>query len=316
MDPTDALYPTLEPFDTGNLKVGGPHTIYWERSGNPMGKPVIVIHGGPGGGSQPEYRRFFDSQKYCIIQFDQRGCGKSTPHAELVDNHTMASVADIERLREHFEIEKWLVFGGSWGSTLSLIYAQNHPACVEALVLRGIFLCRKKELQWFYQHGASEIFPDAFAPYRDHIPKIEQHDLIQAYYKRLTSEDEVTRLNAATQWTRWEMATSKLIPDEDYLQKAQDAHFALAFARIECHYFTNNIFLEDNVILNHIEALQNIPGVIVQGRYDVVCPPVSAWDLHQAWPASKLVMVGDAGHSVGEPGIARALVAATDQFAD
>jgi proline iminopeptidase len=311
----DILYPPIEPFESGMLEVEAPHQIYWERSGNPQGKPVIVIHGGPGGGSQPEYRSYFNPLKYCIVQFDQRACGKSTPHAKLESNHTMASVEDIETLRTHFGIEKWQVFGGSWGSTLSLIYAQTHPERVNELVLRGIFLCRSKELQWFYQHGASEMFPDAFAPYREHIPKDEQHDLISAYYKRLTSDDETTRIEAAKQWTGWEMATSKLIPDADYLKKADDAHFALAFARIECHYFINHIFLEENVILNNIEKIQDIPGIIVQGRYDVVCPPVSAWDLHQAWSKSELLMIADAGHSVGEFGIAQALVAATDRFA-
>ena len=310
----DILYPAIEPFESGMLEVEAPHKIYWERSGNPQGKPVIVIHGGPGGGSQPGYRSYFNPLKYCIIQFDQRSCGQSTPHAELQDNHTMASVEDIETLRKHFRIEKWQVFGGSWGSTLGLVYAQTHPERVSELVLRGIFLCRSQELQWFYQHGASEMFPDAFAPYRDHIPKNEQSDLMGAYYKRLTSEDETTRLEAAKQWTGWEMATSKLIPDSDYLEKANDAHFALAFARIECHYFINQIFLEENFILNNVEKIQDIPGVIVQGRYDVVCPPVSAWNLHQVWPKSELHMIADAGHSVGETGIAQALVEATDRF--
>jgi len=310
----DILYPHIEPFESGMLPVDSPHTIYWERSGNPNGQPVIVVHGGPGGGSQPEYRRYFDPKHYCIILFDQRACGRSTPHAELEGNHTMASVQDMETLRTHFGIDKWQVFGGSWGSTLSLIYAQTHPQRVSELVLRGIFMCRKKELQWFYQHGASEIFPDAFAPYLAHIPQPEQHDLIGAYYKRLTSNDPKTQLEAARHWTSWEMATSKLIPDEDYLKKADDDHFSLAFARIECHYFINNIFLEDDVILNNIEKVQSIPGIIVQGRYDVVCPTISAWELHQAWPKSELKIVQDAGHSMGESGIAQELVAATNVF--
>ncbi len=312
----DILYPPLEPFESGMLEVENPHVIYWERSGNPKGKPVIVIHGGPGGGSQAEYRTYFDPNKYCIIQFDQRACGRSTPHAELEGNHTMASVQDMETLREHFGIEKWQVFGGSWGSTLSLIYAQNFPHRVSELVLRGIFMCRKKELQWFYQSGASEIFPDAFSVYREFIPKDEQGDLIRAYYARLTSSDEQTRLEAARHWTGWEMATSKLIPDEEYLKKAEDAQFALAFARIECHYFVNNIFLEDDVILKNIHAIENIPGVIIQGRYDVVCPPISAWELHRAWPKSELTIVPDAGHSMAEVGIARELVSATNSFAE
>ena len=308
----DVLFPHIEAFSTGFLKVTDVHTIAWERSGNPAGIPVIVIHGGPGGGSQPSYRRYFNPEKFDIIQFDQRGCGQSTPYAELQDNDTHASVSDLESLRAHFGIEKWHVFGGSWGSTLSLIYAQNHPERVLSLVLRGIFMCRKSELHWFYQDGASHIFPDAFDSYRDHIPEAEQGNLIEAYYSRLTSDDADTRRSAAREWTRWEMATSRLFPDPEYLDKAEDLDFAVAFARIECHYFINAIFVEEAYILNNVSKIDDIPTTIVQGRYDVVCPAKSAWELHKALPRSNLVIVPDAGHSMGEVPIARALVEATD----
>ena len=308
----DVLYPPIEAHEKGRLSVTELHTIAWERSGNPDGIPVIVIHGGPGGGGQPSYRQYFDPAAFDIIQFDQRGCGQSTPHAELEDNTTQALVGDIERLREHLGVESWHVFGGSWGSTLSLIYAQHHPERAISLVLRGIFMCRKSELRWFYQDGASHIFPDAFEPYRDHIPKAEQDDLITAYYSRLTSEDAQVRRAAAKEWTRWEMATSRLFPDPEYLEKAEDLDFAVAFARIECHYFINAIFVEEAHILKHVDLIQHIPTVIVQGRYDVVCPPRSAWELHKALPQSQLMMVSDAGHSMGEVSIARELVNATN----
>ncbi len=310
----DVLYPPIEAYETGFLKVAELHTIAWERSGNPNGIPVVVIHGGPGGGGQPSYRRYFDPSAFDIIQFDQRGCGQSTPHAELEDNTTQALVGDIEQLREHLGIETWHVFGGSWGSTLSLIYAQHHPQRAISLVLRGIFMCRKSELRWFYQDGASHIFPDAFEPYRNHIPEAEQDDLITAYYSRLTSEDADVRRAAAKEWTRWEMATSRLFPDPEYLEKAEDLDFAVAFARIECHYFINAIFVEEAHILNNVASIQHIPTVIVQGRYDVVCPPRSAWELHKALPQSRLVMVSDAGHSMGEVSIARELVSATNNL--
>ncbi|MBT5843684.1 MAG: prolyl aminopeptidase [Euryarchaeota archaeon] len=310
----DVLYPSIEPYESGMLKVSELHTIAWEKSGNPDGIPVIVIHGGPGGGGQPSYRQYFDPSAYNIIQFDQRGCGKSTPYAELTDNNTQASVRDIEQLRESFGIEHWHVFGGSWGSTLALVYAQEYPKRALSLMLRGIFMCRKSELQWFYQDGASHIFPDAFEAYREHIPRQEQGDLIKAYHTRLTSEDVNIRRAAAKEWTRWEMATSRLFPDDSYLEKAEDLDFAVAFARIECHYFINAIFLEEAHILNHIETIQHIPTNIVQGRYDVVCPARSAWELHKAMPNSNLILVPDAGHSMGEVSIARELVAITDSF--
>ena len=310
----DVLYPKIEAHTTGFLEVTELHTIAWERSGNPDGIPVIVIHGGPGGGSQPSYRRYFDSNKFDIIQFDQRGCGQSTPYAELNDNNTQASVSDLEMLRQHFGIDTWHVFGGSWGSTLALIYAQSYPGRVQSLVLRGIFMCRKSELHWFYQDGTSHIFPDAFDSYRDHIPVSEQSNLIDAYYSRLTSDDVEIQRAAAREWTRWEMATSRLFPDPEYLEKAEDLDFAVAFARIECHYFINAIFVEEAYILNHAAKIANIPTVIVQGRYDVVCPAKSAWELHKALPNSNLIIVPDAGHSMGEVSIARELVITTDKI--
>ena len=308
----DVLFPKTEAYSTGMLAVSQRHTIAWECSGNPDGIPVIVIHGGPGGGSQPSYRRYFDPQKWNIIQFDQRGCGQSTPYADLEENTTMDLVSDIEALREHFGIDTWHVFGGSWGSTLSLIYGQNHPKRVRSFILRGIFMCRKSELHWFYQDGASHVFPDAFEPYYNHIPEDEQGALIPAYYKRLTDEDVEVRRAAAKEWTRWEMATSRLFPDPSYLEKAEDLDFAVAFARIECHYFINQIFVEEAYILNNSSIIEHIPAVIVQGRYDMVCPVKSAWELHKKLPSSELIIVPDAGHSMGEVSIAKSLVDATN----
>lgn len=307
------LYPPLEPFETGRLQVSELHNLYWERSGNPHGLPVLVVHGGPGGGVWPYYRQFFNPKRYHVIMFDQRGCGKSTPHAELKENDTWKLVGDIEELRKRVGIERWAVFGGSWGSTLGLTYAETHPQRVTALFLRGIFMCRRSELLWFYQDGASHIFPDAFEPYLDHIPETERGDMMSAYYRRLTSSDISVRRAAALQWTKWEKSTSKLIPDPDFIAKAGDVDYAAAFARIECHYFVNNVFLSDDYILKNAYRLCNIPTVIVQGRYDVVCPARSAWDLKKVMPHAKLVIVPDAGHSLGELGIARELVRATDK---
>lgn len=311
----DVVYPAIEAREKGMLKVSDLHTIYWEVSGVADGVPVVVLHGGPGGGSMPDYRRYFNPEKYNIVIFDQRGCGNSTPHAELKDNNTQFLVEDIEKLRNHLGIETWFVFGGSWGSTLSLIYAITHPDRVRGLMLRGIFLCRRSELLWFYQDGASHIFPDKFEPYREHIPVEERDDLIAAYYKRLTSEDKEVRLGAAKEWCLWEMSTSKLIPDTKYMDKAENLEFAAAFSRIECHYFMNQIFVEDGFILKKADVLKNIPTKIVQGRYDVVCPMKSAYELNQAMPHSQLVVVPDAGHSMGEPGIAEVLVKFSDDFA-
>jgi len=310
----EILHPKIEPYKTGMLEVSKLHTIYWEISGNPKGKPVIVLHGGPGGASQAEYRRYFDPEAFQIVQMDQRGCGKSTPHAELEDNNSQALIEDIEKLRNFLGIENWYVFGGSWGSTLSLLYGIHHPDRTKALILRGIFLCRRSELLWFYQNGASNIFPDKFDPYKNHIPEEERGDFISAYYKRLTSPEAEVRRAAAKEWCLWEMGTSKLIPDEDLMAKADNLDFAAAFSRIECHYFINNIFFEDNFILKNVDKLKDIPMDIVQGRYDVVCAAVSAWELHQAAPHSNLVMVPNAGHSSGELGIAKELVGFMNKY--
>ncbi len=309
------LYPPIEPYQTGMLAVSDLHNIYFEISGNPQGKPVVVLHGGPGGGSQPFYRQYFDPARWQIVMFDQRGCGKSTPHAELRENTTWDLVADIEKLRSHLGIEQWVVFGGSWGSTLSLAYSQTHPDRCLGLILRGIFMLRRKELLWFYQEGASYIFPDAWEEYLKPIPPAEQHDLISAYYKRLTSPNASTRQMAARAWSVWEASTSRLLQDPDLMAKFGEDQFADAFARIECHYFVNHGFLEtEDQLLRGVDRIRHLPAVIVQGRYDVVCPMITAWELHCAWPEAELIVVADAGHSMSEPGIRSALIDATDRF--
>jgi len=309
------LYPEIEPYDSGTLAVSPLHTLYYEQCGNPRGKPVVFLHGGPGAGCNPKTRRFFDPAHYRIVQFDQRGCGRSTPHAELTDNTTWHLVADIERLREHLHIERWQVFGGSWGSTLALAYAQAHPQHVTELVLRGIFLLRRWELEWFYQKGCDSIYPDAWEPYIEHIPAGERGDLIGAYYRRLTSADAAVRLAAAKAWSTWEGGTSYLLQNPDYIASTGADEFALQFARIECHYFVHGGFFEcDDQLLRDAHKLKHIPAVIVQGRYDVVCPLRSAWDLHRAWPEAELRIVADAGHSALEPGNTHELVEATDRF--
>jgi proline iminopeptidase len=315
-DPVSWFYPEIEPYRTGRLSVSDLHELYFEESGNPAGKPVVFLHGGPGGGTDGKQRRFFNPEKYRIVLFDQRGCGKSTPYASLEANTTWDLVADIEKLREHLGIAKWQVFGGSWGSTLALAYAETHPERVTELVLRGIFLLRKKEIDWFYQSGASIIYPDAWEPYLAHIPEEERGDLVTAYNRRLTSDDPAVRLAAAKVWSGWEGATSKLIPDASFTGHYEEDEFALAFARIESHYFINRGFFEvDDQLLRDAGRIRHIPGAIVQGRYDVVCPIDSAWALHRAWPEADLIITPDAGHSAFEPANSRALVAATDRFA-
>jgi proline iminopeptidase len=310
------LYPELEPYNAGFLQVSGLHRVYFEESGNPDGKPAVFLHGGPGGGTVPDQRRFFDPERYRIVLFDQRGCGKSTPHAELQDNTTWDLVADIERVREHLNVQRWLVFGGSWGSTLALAYAQKHPRRVTEMVLRGIFLLRRSELRWFYQDGASALFPDAWERFLAPIPAAERGDLMKAYHKRLTSDDAAVRLEAARAWSVWEASTSYLRVNSEQIERAGEDEFSLAFARIEAHYFVHRGFLErDNQLVENVPRIRNIPTVIVQGRYDVVCPPQSAWDLHRAWPEAELRFVDDAGHSAFEPGILHELVSATDRFA-
>ncbi len=309
------LYPPIEPYNAGRLTVDSPHVLYYEECGNPKGQPVIFVHGGPGGGLDPRYRRFFDPAHYRIVLFDQRGCGQSTPHAELSNNTTWHLVADMELLRKKLGIERWMVFGGSWGSTLALAYAQKHPAVVTALVLRGIFLLRKREIDWFYQQGASHMFPDAWEPYLALIPATERGDMVAAYYKRLTSPDAKIRLEAARAWSIWEGSTSTLMYDKELVAKTGESDFALAFARIECHYFINRGFMEvDDQLLRDAKKISHIPGVIVQGRYDVVCPAESAWALHRAWPKAELRIVPDAGHSAMEPGNLHELVSATDRL--
>lgn len=309
------FYPPIEPYNSGELKVSALHKIYFEECGNPEGVPVVFLHGGPGGGITEDHRRYFDPFHYRIVLFDQRGCGKSKPTAELKENTTWDLVSDIEKIREHLGIKKWLVFGGSWGSTLALAYAITYPSHVKALVLRGIFLCRPSEIKWFYQQGASEIFPDFWEPYYKLISPSERSDMVRAYYKLLTHNDYDTRLNAAKIWSKWEAATSRLMVSADAIEEYEDPPSALAFARIECHYFINNAFFKtDNFLLENINKIRHIPGIIVQGRYDVVCPARSAWDLHKEWPESKLQIIADAGHAASEPGIRSALIEATDFF--
>ncbi|MFM1892759.1 MAG: proline iminopeptidase, partial [Pseudomonadota bacterium] len=274
-----------------------------------------VLHGGPGGGCSPAMRRFFDPERYRVVLFDQRGAGRSTPHADLTDNTTWHLVADLERIREHLGIARWLVFGGSWGSTLALAYAQRHPERVSALVLRGIFLCRPQEIRWFYQQGASRIFPDYWADFVAPIPVDQRDDLLTAYHRVLTGEDEVARLAAARAWSTWEGRTATLLPNPAVVEHFGGAHVALSMARIEAHYFVHDAFLQPDQLLAGAAALAGIPGVIVHGRYDLICPLENAWALHQAWPGSDLQIVPDAGHSAAEPGTRAALVAATDRFA-
>jgi len=314
-DALRTLYPEIEPHGSERLRVDELHEIYLEESGNPNGRPVLFVHGGPGGGTEPKQRRYFDPTRYRILLFDQRGCGRSTPHASLERNTTWHLVADMETIRARLGIERWMLFGGSWGSTLSLAYAIRHPERVSGIVLRGIFLLRRREIDWFYQEGASRIFPDAWEPYVAEIPEAERGDLLAAYHRRLTSQDPATRLRAARAWSIWEGSTSRLLPDPALIARSGEEQFALAFARIECHYFVNRGFLEtDGWLLEQAARLRSIPGVIVQGRYDVVCPMESAWALHRAWPQADLRVVPDAGHSANEPGIVHELVTATDRF--
>lgn len=308
-------YPQIEPLRTGFLQVDAEHTIYWEECGNPEGKPVVFVHGGPGGSIDSGHRRYFDPKAYRIILFDQRGAGKSKPHASLNNNTTWDLISDMERLRLKMKIEKWQVFGGSWGSTLALAYAIKHPNRVSELVLRGIFLCRPKEIKWFYQEGASKLFPDYWENYLAPIPEAERDQMVPAYYKRLTSDDESVRLEACRAWATWEGSTLKLLPDAESLRTFTVDHQAVSLARIECHYFMNNAFFEtNNWLLEQSNVIAHIPTVIVHGRYDVVCPIENAWELHKKLPQSKLEIIPDAGHAASEPGIVDALVRATDSF--
>lgn len=310
------LFPPIDAYRSAFLPVSQIHTLFFEESGNPSGLPVVFVHGGPGAGCDPVHRRFFHPRRYRIVMFDQRGCGRSRPHAELAENTTWDLVADMERLRVHLGIEKWVVFGGSWGSTLALAYAERHPDRVLGLVLRGIFLLRTAEIQWFYQEGASWLFPDAWEDYLGAIPGEERHDMVGAYYRRLTHSDPDVRLAAARAWSIWEARTSCLIENKDLVQKFNEPEKALAFARIECHYFVNRgFFMRDDQLLIDAHKIRHIPGTIVQGRYDVVCPMRSAWDLHRAWPEANFEVVADAGHSAFEAGIEARLVQATEDLA-
>ena len=313
--PRRELYPPIEPNRTGYLDVGGGHELYYEDCGNPRGKPVVFLHGGPGGGCTPAMRRFWNPDIYRIILFDQRGSGKSKPHASLDDNTTWDLVNDIEVLRAAMQVDKWQVFGGSWGSTLALAYCQTHPEQVTEIVLRGIFMLRSKEIAWFYQHGASEMFPDRWQHYLEPIPKAEHSDLLAAYYRRLTGDDEAERMAAAKAWSIWEGTTSTLLPNQDVAEAFGADEMALALARIECHYFVNNGFMDENQLIENVDRIRHIPAVIVQGRYDVVCPVVSAWELANAWPEADLRIVADAGHAAFEPGNVHELIMATDAFA-
>lgn len=315
------MFPPIEPYATGMLSVGDGHEIYFEECGNPDGQPAVYLHGGPGGGCVPDHRRYHDPAKYRIILFDQRGCGRSTPHAsspdaDLATNTTWHLVADIEKLREHLGLDAWQVFGGSWGSTLALAYAQTHPEHVDALVLRGIFTLRQSEIDWFYQEGASAIFPDAWEGYLAPIPEAERGDLVAAYRRRLFDADPAVHVPAGVAWTVWENSTIRLIPDVASIEAVRaDVAMAVAFARIENHYFSNGGWMEDGQLIRDArEKLAGVPAVIVQGRYDVCTPAVTAWDLHRAWPEAKFEMIADAGHASSEPGIVDALVRATERF--
>ncbi len=313
--PRLGLYPAIEPFNQGRLAVGGGHEIYFEQCGRPDGEPVLVVHGGPGGGSNAAMRRYHDPEHYRIILFDQRGCGRSAPYASLENNTTWDLVADMERLREHLGVARWQLFGGSWGSTLSLAYAETHPERVTALILRGIFLLRRREVEWFYQDGCGWIFPEAFQAYQSVIPPAERGDMIAAYHRRLTDADPAIRLAAAKAWSVWEGTTLSLLQDDRRIETFGADAYALAFARIECHYFVNRGFFErDGQLLANAGAIKDIPGVIVHGRYDVVTPARNAWDLKQSWRGAALRIVPDAGHAMTEPGTIHELVAATRQF--
>ncbi len=309
------LFPNIEPFNTFYLPVSDLHTIYIEESGNKNGKPVIFLHGGPGGGVDPKYRRYFNPDKWRIIMFDQRGCGNSTPFAELKENTTWDLVDDIEKIRKHLSIDRWVVYGGSWGSTLSLAYSQTYPDSCKALILRGIFLVRKKEIHWFYQEGASKIFPDDWQSFIAPIPIEKRDNLLEAYYNLLIGKDSSKKIEAAKAWSTWEGSTVRLIQDKDFIGDFSDEKFAEAFARIESHYFMNNAwFNSDNHLIENVDKIRHIPAVIIHGRYDVICPVENAWELHQAWPESELHIIPDAGHSIFEEGIKDKILEYTEKF--
>ena len=310
------LFPAIRPYHFEHIAVGQGHQLYTEQCGNPDGLPVLFIHGGPGGGITQRDRQFFDPERYRIILFDQRGAGQSLPHAALTDNTTDHLIADIETIRRHLGIRQWVLFGGSWGSTLALAYAQQHPATVLAMILRGIFLCRREDIQWFYQHGASRIFAEHWQDFLAPIPVSEQRDLLGAYYRRLTGDNELERMAAAKAWSIWEGRCAALKHNADIVSRLADPHTALAMARIEAHYFFHQAFLTERPLLDHCQPLADIPGYIVHGRYDMVCPVDQAIALHRTWPLAQLAIVNDAGHAASEPGIVDALLHATERVAD
>ncbi len=310
-----SLYPSIKPYETTDLPVGNGHVLYVEQSGDPEGIPVLFIHGGPGAGSSAEDRRFFNPEKYRIILFDQRGAGRSTPHAELTNNTTQDLIDDIERIREHYNIDQWALFGGSWGSTLSLLYAQQHPDRVLGMILRGIFLCRQQDLNWFYQYGASQVFPDYWEDFIEPIEADQRGDMIRAYYQLLTGDNELAKMNAAKHWSIWEGRCATLKPNADVVDTFSNIHLALSLARIEAHYFVNDSFIKENQIIENIKSLYGIPAVIIHGRYDMVCSLDNAVALQRAWPDARLQIVRDAGHSSRDPGILDALIRAADEMA-
>lgn len=310
------LYPDIKPYQEHRIDVQSPHQLYVEESGNPDGIPVVFIHGGPGAGTSHSHRRFFDPDKYRIILFDQRGCGRSTPHGCLEHNNTQALVSDMEVIREKLGVETWLLFGGSWGSTLALVYAQTHPQRVRAMILRGIFLCRQQELDWFYKDGGcNRLFPDYWEDLIKPVPEKLRNDLIPAYSTLLSSDNELQRMGAAKAWSGWEGRCATLRPNPDVVDQFTSPHMALSLALIEVHFFKHQAFLEHNQILRNMDRIHHIPGIIVHGRYDVICPLDNAYELHHAWPGSELHIIRDAGHSASEPGIVDALIKATNQFA-
>ena len=309
------LYPPIEPYETGMINVGGGHTVYFERVGKPGGKPAVFLHGGPGGGISPDHRRLFNPEHYDVLLFDQRGCGRSEPHASIEANTTWYLVEDIERLREHVGVTQWMVFGGSWGSTLGLAYAQAHPERVSELILRGVYTVTQAEIDWYYQFGVSEMFPDKWAAFQAPIPQAERHDMVAAYHRRLMGDDPIVQLEAAKAWTIWEGETITLLPDPALTAPYREGHFALAFARLENHFFTHKAWLEEGQLLANADQLKGIPGVIVHGRYDMPCPARYALALHNAWPDSEFHLIEGAGHAWSEPGIRDQVIRATDRFA-
>lgn len=311
-----SYYPPLQPYATHRLAVESPHNLYLEESGNPKGLPAVIVHGGPGSGISEDARRCLDPNVYHIIAFDQRGAGRATPHAELQGNNTQALVQDMEAIRKFFKLDKWILFGGSWGSTLSLLYAQAYPQNVMGLILSSIFLARRQDLDWIYAgKGANEIFPDHWQEFLAPIPENHRHDLVEFYYDLLSHPDEKIRIKAAKAWSNWEGRMMTLLPDKEFEKKLTEPHRAVSFARTSCHYCLNNFFLEPNQILSNIKKIQHLQGIIIHGRYDMVCPLENAWALHQAWPSSQLKIINDAGHARSEPGILDAVIHATQRFA-